>query len=137
MISGVGSIAVLVHDARKSAEWYRDTLGFDIVGMEGHAVFVKPKGAQSVLLHLCGPCDAWGKDAPGGRTGIWFHSGEITTRKDPKTGQVLPASEPADVERTYSELLRNGVEFSEPLTTTGWGKYAIFSDPDGNEFEIS
>ncbi len=48
-----------------------------------------------------------------------------------------PRANPKDVERTYLELKRNGVEFSEELTTTDWGKYALFSDPDGNEFEIS
>lgn len=137
MIIGAGSVAILVHDAEKSAEWYRSKLGFEIVGKEGHAVFVRPRGSESTLLHLCGPCDAWGKDAPGGRTGIWFQCGAISFRKDRKTGQVVPASNPEDVERTYSELKEKGVEFSEELTMTDWGKYAIFSDPDGNEFEIS
>ncbi len=125
MITGVGSVAILVHDARKSAEWYRAKLGFETVGIEGHTVFVKPKGSRTVLLHLCGPCDAWGNDKPGGRTGIWFQCGDITIRKDEKTGQVLPSSKSEDVERTYSELKRNGVEFSEQLTTTEGGKYAI------------
>lgn len=131
MITGVGSVAILVRDARKSAEWYRAKLGFETVGIEGHTVFVKPKGSRTVLLHLCGPCDAWENDKPGWRTGIWFQCGDITIRKDEKTGQALPASKPEDVERTY------GVEFSEQLTTTERGKYAIFRDPDGNEFEIS
>jgi uncharacterized glyoxalase superfamily protein PhnB len=49
----------------------------------------------------------------------------------------LPASNPENVERTYFELKRKGVEFSEELTATDWGKYAILKDPDGNEFEIS
>ncbi len=137
MITGVGSVAVLVHDARKSAKWYHDKLGFEIVGIEGHTVFVKPKGSQALLLHLCGRCDAWEKDRPGGRTGVWLRCGEITIRKDERTGQVLPASNPENVERTYFELKKNGVEFSEELTTTDWGKYAILRDPDGNEFEIS
>ena len=53
------------------------------------------------------------------------------------TSQALPSSKPEDVERTYLELKRNGVEFSEELTTTDWGKYAILRDLDGNEFEIS
>lgn len=137
MITGVGSVAILVHDARKSAEWYRDKLGFEVVGIEGHTVFVRPKGSRAPLLHLCGPCDAWEEDKPGGRTGVWLQCGEITIRKDEGTGQVLPASNPEDVERTYLDLKRNGVEFSEELTTTDWGRYALFRDPDGNELEIS
>lgn len=42
MITGVGSVAILVENARKSAEWYREKLGFEVVGIEGHTVFVKP-----------------------------------------------------------------------------------------------
>lgn len=137
MITGVGSVAILVHDAKKSAEWYRDKLGFEIVGTEGHGVFVKPNGLQKLLLHLCEQCDDWGEDRPGGRTGVWLQCGEVTIRKDEKTGRVLPASDAANVEKTYFELTEKGVEFSEGLATTKWGKMAILRDLDGNEFEIS
>jgi uncharacterized glyoxalase superfamily protein PhnB len=61
----------------------------------------------------------------------------VTLRKDGKTGLVIPSSDPDDVARAYLELKEKGVEFSEELTTTGWGRYAILKDPDGNEFEIS
>ena len=74
---------------------------------------------------------------PAGTPGVWFQCGEITIRKDEKTGQVLPESKPEDVESTYLELKKRGVESTEELTTTNWGKYAIFRDLDGNEFEIS
>jgi len=58
MITGVGSAATLVSDAKKSALWYRDKLEFEIVEDKGHTVFVRPKGSQP-LLHLCGECSAW------------------------------------------------------------------------------
>jgi len=137
MITEVGSVAILVQDAKKSAEWHRNKLGFEIVGIEGHSVFVRPTGSQDLLLHLCERCDSWESDQPGGRTGIWFQCGETMIRKDERTGQVTPASKPEDVERAYLEMKKNGVEFSEELTTTNWGKYAILRDLDGNEFEIS
>lgn len=57
--------------------------------------------------------------------------------KHPKTGQLLPASTSSEVEKTYLELKKNGVEFAEELTSTNWGKYAVFKDLDGNEIEIS
>jgi lactoylglutathione lyase len=137
MIRGVGNVAVLVRDPQRSAEWYRDKLGFEIVGNVGHAVFVRPRGADGTLVHLCGPCDGWKGDSPGGRTGIWLACGEIRLSRNKKTGMVLPSSDPEAVERTYQELQAKGVEFSEPLTTVDWGKYAIMKDLDGNEFEIS
>lgn len=134
---GVGSVAILVYDARRAAEWYRDKLGFEIVGNEGHTVFVKPKDSNGPLFHLCGPCDDWGSDKPGGRVGVWLKCGDVTIRRDGDTGRVVPASSPEDVELAYIELRGRGVEFSQPLTTTEWGKYAILRDLDGNEFEIS
>lgn len=137
MLTGVGSVAVLVRNAKISAAWYHEKLGFEIVGLEGHTVFVRPAGSSAPLVHLCEPCDSWGDDRPGGRTGIWLQCGEITIRKDEKTGQILPASRPADVERTYRELKEKGVAFSAELVTLDWGKMAILRDPDGNEFETS
>ena len=52
-------------------------------------------------------------------------------------GVFLPASAPEDVDRAYRELKENGVEFSQGLTDTGWGRMAVLRDLDGNEFEIS
>ena len=100
MLTGVGSVAVLVRDARESAAWYHEKLGFEIVGLEGHTVFVRPKGSSSPLIHLCERCDSWGDDRPGGRTGIWLQCGDITIRRDEETGLTLPASRPSEVERT-------------------------------------
>lgn len=137
MITGMGSVAILVRDARKSAKWYHDKLGFEIIELEGHAVFIRPSESQSVLLHLCERCDDWGSDQPGGRTGIWLRCDELKLRKDERTGRIIPSSSPVNVEKTYFELKKKGVEFSQELTTTGWGKMAILKDPDGNEFEIS
>ena len=137
MITGVGSVAILAHNPNKLAEWYRDKLDFEIVGNVGHAVHVKPKGSESLLLHLCGECESWENDKPGGRTGIWFHCGEVTMKRIGKSGAITPASDPIEVEKTYLELKKRGVEFTEELTTTDWGKYAILKDLEGNEFEIS
>jgi catechol 2,3-dioxygenase-like lactoylglutathione lyase family enzyme len=136
LITGVSSAAVLVNDA-KSAEWYRDKLGFEIVWSEGRFVTVKPKGSKTLLPHLCAKCDSWGDDKPGGQTGIWLQCGERTMRKDKMTGRLTPASNPDDVKKTYLELKENGVEFAKELTVTSWGATAILKDPDGSEFEIS
>jgi catechol 2,3-dioxygenase-like lactoylglutathione lyase family enzyme len=137
MISGVGSIAILAYDASKLAEWYRDTLGFEIVESRGHSVFLRPKGSNDPLIHLCGNCDDWGLDVPGGRTGIWLHCGPVRMLRDEKTGRFLPSSDPKEVEETFLELKSKGVEFSEELRTMSWGKYAILKDPEGNELELS
>ncbi len=113
MFTEVTSVAVLVNDAKKAAEWYRDKLDFEIESVQGHCVAVRPKGSKTVL-HLCAKCEDWGEDLPGGQTGIFIRSD--------------------DKKKTYDELKQRGIEFSKELTTESFGKYAMFKDLDGNEF---
>ncbi len=135
MIGGVGSVAVLVNDQNKSAQWYRDKLGFEVVEKRGHTVFVRAQGSET-LIHLCGDCEAWGTDKPVGRTGIWLSCSTVRLEKD-ASDRILPSSDPDQVEMTYRELKDKGVEFSEDLKRASWGCYAVLKDPDGNEFELS
>ena len=39
-----------------------------------------------------------------------------------------------DVEATYRQLRAKGVEFVAEPKTEQWGSFAIFKDPDGNQF---
>jgi len=114
MIREIQCMAVLVRDAKRAAEWYREKLGFE-VSVQGHWVTVAPPGSSG-KLHLCERCKEWEGDSPGGNTGISFGSD--------------------DQERTYRELEAKGVEFAKDLTTEWFGTYAIFRDLDGNEFWI-
>ena len=41
-----------------------------------------------------------------------------------------------DVEATYRQLTERGVEFKGPPEKQPWGTYAIFKDPEGNEFVL-
>jgi len=100
MFREVASVAVLVNDAKKAAEWYQEKLGFEVDSMRGHWVAVKPTGSKTIL-HLCAKCEEWGSDSPGGKTGIFL------------------ATE--DKEKTYRELKAKGVEFAKELTTESFG----------------
>jgi len=136
MITDVGSIPILVHDAEKAARWYEEKLGFEIVNAKGHWIAVRSR-SSSILLHLCGKCPEWGDDTPGGQTGIWLKCGEsVELFRNSTTGAMIPRSGQDNVEKTYSELRSKGVEFSKELSDSPWGKYAIFKDLDGNEFYI-
>jgi predicted enzyme related to lactoylglutathione lyase len=42
-----------------------------------------------------------------------------------------------DVEATYRQLRARGVEFAKPPEKQPWGTFAIFKDPDGNQFLLS
>ena len=41
------------------------------------------------------------------------------------------------VERTYAELQARGVEFAAAPAKQPWGTFAVFKDPDGNQFVLS
>lgn len=112
MFEAISSMAVLVDDAKKSAKWYTEKLGFE-ADIQGHWVTVRPKGSK-VVIHLCERCEEWGGDSPGGNTGIGFYA--------------------PDKKRAYEDLKAKGVIFKKELTTEWFGTYAIFVDPDGNEF---
>jgi len=42
-----------------------------------------------------------------------------------------------DVKATYRQLSARGVEFVSPPEKQPWGEFAIFKDPDGNQFVLS
>jgi len=42
-----------------------------------------------------------------------------------------------NVEQTYRELSSRGVEFLKTPAKEPWGTFAIFADPDGNQFVLS
>lgn len=42
-----------------------------------------------------------------------------------------------DVEATHRQLSERGVEFVSPPQAQPWGNFAIFRDPDGNQFVLS
>jgi predicted enzyme related to lactoylglutathione lyase len=42
-----------------------------------------------------------------------------------------------DVEHSYQQMKKRGVEFTQEPTKQPWGTYAIFKDPDGNSFVLS
>ncbi|HUK28021.1 MAG TPA: VOC family protein [Candidatus Acidoferrales bacterium] len=110
MFKSIVDVAVVVSDANKSADWYREKLGFEIRDKEGHWVTVAPKGSE-VVLHLCES-----KPLEQGNTGIAFSVD--------------------DLDSVYKELSGKGVEFTVKPTKEEWGSYAMFKDPDGNEFWI-
>jgi len=42
-----------------------------------------------------------------------------------------------DVEATYRQLRERGVEFTSEPQKQPWGTFAMFKDPDGNQFVLS
>ena len=105
------TIALVVSDAKKSAKWYTEKLGFEIRDHQGHWITVAPKN-ENVAFHLC---EGYYPLEPG-NSGISFVS--------------------KDVKKEEQALRKAGVDFTTTTTSEDWGTYAMFKDPDGNEFYI-
>jgi catechol 2,3-dioxygenase-like lactoylglutathione lyase family enzyme len=105
----LGDVAVVVSDAKKSAQWWKK-LGFEIRDKVGHWITVAPPGAN-VVIHLCEEGE-YKRDA--GNTGIGFFVDDV-----------------AEVEAAWR---KKGVTFSVPRKVGEASIQARFLDPDGNEF---
>lgn len=103
-----GSVAVVVSDGKKSAQWYKEKLGFEVRSGDGHWITVAPKGSEMVI-HLCE-----GDELEPGNTGFAFYA--------------------KDVAKEEAALRKKGVAFTQPTKKQPWGTQAAFADPDGNEF---
>jgi lactoylglutathione lyase len=107
----IATIAVMVSDENKAKEWYKKKLKFEVMSDEPHWIVLAPKGS-STGFHLCPDAEL----EPGNQ------------------GIVLKAD---NIEKTCKELKDNGVEFVRELFPSEWDenvRYAVFKDPDGNEF---
>jgi predicted enzyme related to lactoylglutathione lyase len=62
----------------------------------------------------------------------------FTMEGGPQAGSQFNGALACDsVERTHDELAARGVEFITPPATEPWGTFAVFKDPDGNQFVLS
>lgn len=108
----IADVAVTVKDARSSARWWEEKMGFRMhrVGdPDGHAWMVAPPG-ERFLLHLCEgiePVDP-------GNTGIAFMTDEL--------------------ESQVRRMKAAGVKFVGSTGSDAGGRMTQFSDPDGNVF---
>jgi predicted enzyme related to lactoylglutathione lyase len=114
----IGTISVAVSSQDKARDFYVNTLGFEAVSdlpmsETERWLEVAPPGAQThIMLGLRG-------QSGGDKTGF--------------TGYILHTN---NIEATCATLKARGVTLTQQLSTQPWGKWAQFTDPDGNEFGI-
>lgn len=119
-IKELGHVVLYVSNLERSANFYRDTLGFhEIVRQHGLAAFSSGRTHHELLLIEIG--------------------GQSSSNHDPKPGlyhigfKIGDGSEAA--KQVYRELVEKGVEI------TGTGDHGVthsiyLLDPDGNELEL-
>ena len=119
MISNIRTVGVYVSDQDAALHFYTEVLGFEVradrsMGRQGRWLEVAPPGAQSrLVIYPRAMMEDWDKR---------------------KTSVVLGCG---DIEAEYQRLSGLGVEFSQMPTKMKWGSFAVFADPDGNEFVLA
>lgn len=106
MINSIYSVAIMVSDRKKAAQWYKDKLGFVVKDEEGEHWTVVAPPSWPTGLHLCE-----GALEPG-NTGILLYTD--------------------DFDKTAQDLKKRGVEFAQEPKKEAWGTSAMIKDLDGN-----
>ncbi len=124
MKTRIEAVPLVVSDKAKALEFYTEKVGFekktDVTNYGYRWVTVGPKG-QDLELTL------WqvGSPDPAGLSKNW------------KPGNAPPINILVDdCRKMFEELKSKGVEFRQELQEYPQGVSAIFSDPDGNLFQI-
>ncbi len=105
-------ISIPVSDPQASKAFYQDTLGFDLIreepmGPEMTWIQLAPKGCATTIALV-----TWFEAMkPGGVQGLMFNSD--------------------DLDADHAALTAKRVAISE-IGSQPWGRFATFSDPDGN-----
>jgi predicted enzyme related to lactoylglutathione lyase len=118
MINEIATVGVYVQDQPAAEKFWTEKIGFEVKNKKemGNGLYwleVAPPGAQSAL--------------------VLFPKQLMPNFAELKPSIVLHTT---DIDATCATLKQRGVAFKDELANLGWGKFASFLDPDGNEFGL-
>jgi lactoylglutathione lyase len=118
MISHLATVGVYVEDQPAAEKFWLEKLDFEVKNKKemGNGLYwleVGPKDAQTAL--------------------VLFPKKLMPNYAELKPSIVFTT---ADIDAACATLKKRGVAFKDELANLGWGKFASFLDPDGNEFGL-
>jgi catechol 2,3-dioxygenase-like lactoylglutathione lyase family enzyme len=116
---------LVVADAERSRDWYRDVLGAEIY---------REYGGTSVVLKFLG---TWLLLVTGGGPTPDKPTVTFATPVDPDSVAHAMTIRVPDCRGAYEALRSRRAEFLTPPVESEWEVRAFFRDPDGHLFEIS
>lgn len=118
MITKLKFVSIPTRDQERALKFWTEQVGFEVATDQ-------PMGAQRwIELRV-----------RNGGTGVvlWTQDGQ-----EDRVGTMFNGAFACDnVPETYRQLSQRGVEFIEPPKKQPWGEFAVFKDPDGNQFVLS
>jgi predicted enzyme related to lactoylglutathione lyase len=119
MITHIKFVSVPVRDQNRALEFYTEKLGFTIITDQ-------PFNEKQRWIEL---------RVPKAETRVVLFTPE---GQEDRIGTFSPAVFACDnVEQTYEELKKRGVDFDGPPEQQPWGTFAKFKDSEGNQFVLS
>jgi len=119
MIKQIKFISIPVADQNRALDFYTDKLGFTIITDQ-------PFDEKQRWIEL---------RIPKAETRVVLFTPE---GEEKRIGSFLNMSYTCDdIDKTYDELKKRGVEFEGPPQNQTWGTYAMFKDSEGNRFVVS
>ena len=116
MIKQIKFISIPVADQNRALDFYTDKLGFTIITDQ-------PFDEKQRWIEL---------RIPKAETRVVLFTPE---GEEKRIGSFMNMSYVCDdIDKTYAELQKRGVEFEGPPQTQPWGRYAMFKDSEGNRF---
>src|SRR5438128_10588038 len=118
MIKQIKFVSIPVADQDRALDFYTEKLGFTIITdqpFDDKQRWIElrvPKAETRVVLFTT--------DEDKGRIGTFMNMSYTCD----------------DLQKTYEELKRRGVEFENPPKKEHWGTFAIFKDSEGNRFVL-
>ncbi|RMH11911.1 MAG: VOC family protein [Gemmatimonadetes bacterium] len=119
MIKQVKHVSIAVSDQDRALAFYTEKLGFAVQTDQ-------PMGEDMRWIEL---------RIPGAETRVVLFTPPGREDRIGTQSNIVFASD--DVRATYDELTARGVEFDAEPQEQPWGMFAVFHDPDGNQFVLS
>ena len=119
MIKQIKFVSIPVADQNRALDFYTDKLGFTIITDQ-------PFDEKQRWIEL---------RIPKAETRLVLFTPEGDEKR---IGSFMNMSYACDdIDKTYEELKKRGVEFEGPPQKQPWGTYAMFKDSEGNKFVVS
>ena len=119
MIKQIKFVSIPVRDQNRALDFYTDKLGFTIITDQ-------PFDEKQRWIEL---------RIPKAETRVVLFTPEGDEKR---IGSFMNMSYTCDdIDKTYEELKKRGVEFEGPPQKQPWGTYAMFKDSEGNRFVVS
>ena len=119
MIKQIKFVSIPVADQNRALDFYTEKLGFTIITDQ-------PFDKKQRWIEL---------RVPKAETRVVLFTAEGDEKR---IGSFMNMSYACDdIDKTYAELKKRGVEFEGPPEKQPWGTYAMFKDSEGNRFVVS